>query len=195
MGPRIDPRTLRTRQKVVAVAAQLLVAEGFERITIDAIATESGVARSTIYRNWPSTVDLLVEAFVLLKSVPNLEPTGDLGVDLRYLARALGEGLEHADWSKTLPSLVAAAEFDPELKSAFVAFTQDRRSRMRDLFLGAIERGDIAPVPHLEAVLDRIAGALFYRRLFSDRPMPPEGVETLVQLALNEVGYHARGAE
>ena len=53
-----DPRIERTRRVVLDAALSLLIERGYGELTIEAVAAESGVAKSTIYRHWPSRVEL-----------------------------------------------------------------------------------------------------------------------------------------
>lgn len=195
MGQRTDPRTIRTRQIVVAATVELLLEVGFERITIDSIAERSCVARSTIYRNWPSRADLFIDAFTSMKAALRTVDTGSLRDDLHAQMQLLAQGLREAEWSRLLPSLVSAADQDPELQAAFDAFADARRAGLREIFARGVDRGEILPVEELELVLDRLAGVLFFRRLFGNREISEDLVSRLADAALVEVGYRARSGE
>lgn len=56
-------RAARSRERVLSVAAQLFYAHGVRAIGMDQIVAQSGVAKTTIYRHFP-TKDRLVEAFL-----------------------------------------------------------------------------------------------------------------------------------
>src|SRR6266545_6203541 len=82
-------RSERARQAVLEAADDLLVEHGFAGVTIEGIAARAGVAKQTIYRWWPSKVDILMDAFVD-DMAQHLTPPdhGDLGLDLRtHLSR------------------------------------------------------------------------------------------------------------
>ena len=55
-----DPRVVRTREKVMSAAIDLLAESGYSGFSVDAIVRRSGVAKTTLYRHWPSRADLLV---------------------------------------------------------------------------------------------------------------------------------------
>ena len=59
---RRDPRIERTHRVVLDAAIEVIAEHGFAGTTIDAIASRSGVARSTIYRNWNGRTELMLEA-------------------------------------------------------------------------------------------------------------------------------------
>ena len=107
--PRIDPRIAHTRAVVLDATAALLAEEGFAGLTVEAIAERSGVARSTIYRNWPDRTDLLIAGFDQLCSFSEVPDLGSIEAELRIVATDLCENLQSAAWARALPSLVGAA--------------------------------------------------------------------------------------
>jgi len=58
-----DARYERSRAAVFDAVRSVLVAQGVAGLTADHIAEESGVSRSTIYRNWPNLAALTCEVF------------------------------------------------------------------------------------------------------------------------------------
>jgi AcrR family transcriptional regulator len=57
----IDKRAEASRDKVLRETYRILSEQGFSGACIDAIAKGSGVAKTTIYRHWPSRADLLLD--------------------------------------------------------------------------------------------------------------------------------------
>ena len=53
-------RSERARDEVLQATADLVAEVGLERTTIDEIAARSGVAKTTIYRHWPTKQALLM---------------------------------------------------------------------------------------------------------------------------------------
>src|SRR4051812_49585182 len=56
-------RSEQARAAVLHAADDLLVEHGFAGLTIEKIAAKAGVAKQTIYRWWPSKVDILLDAY------------------------------------------------------------------------------------------------------------------------------------
>ena len=71
-----DPRRARSRGKLLDAAADLLVSGGAAAVTVDAVTRLSGVARTTLYRNFPSTDSLIAAAFRRLLPDPEPPPAG-----------------------------------------------------------------------------------------------------------------------
>ena len=129
------------------------------------------MARSTIYRNWPTTADLLVEAFAVLvdkKAAPDL---GSLRADLEALGRELAAGLSNADWGRALPSLISGAAHDPELARAQRAFSQARRAEIGDVFRRAAARGEIDELADPGEAAEAFAATFFFRALMTGQPL------------------------
>ena len=58
-----DARYERSRVAVHEAVCSVLVSDGLGGLTVDRLAAESGVSRSTIYRNWPDMAALACEVF------------------------------------------------------------------------------------------------------------------------------------
>ena len=187
-GPTIDPRVTRTRAVVLEAASELLADEGFERVTIDAIADRSGVARSTISRRWPDRAELLAEVFQSVCTPEPIADEGSLAADLRARSRDLADGLGSQRWGQMLPSLVGAAAHDPELRAALDRFNDLRRDETLVVLVRAQERGEATIDVDLEAVLERWVGPFFLRHLMTSDPLDSAFVERQVAAACAELG-------
>jgi AcrR family transcriptional regulator len=82
------PRDTTISGRALAATRELLVERGFEATTIQAAAERSGVHASALYRRWPSRIEMIEEATFPGLSPLSVQPTGDLGRDLRHFIRA-----------------------------------------------------------------------------------------------------------
>ncbi|MFB7724771.1 TetR/AcrR family transcriptional regulator [Nocardia sp. NPDC056100] len=73
----IDPRKLRSRARLLDAATTLLKTGGVQAVTIDAVTKLSKVARTTLYRHFDSSAELLAATFERL--VPQVSPPPDTG--------------------------------------------------------------------------------------------------------------------
>lgn len=75
----VDPRRLRSRTRLLDAATKLLNTGGIEAVTIDAVTKASKVARTTLYRHFTSSTQLLAATFErLLPQVTPPTATGSL---------------------------------------------------------------------------------------------------------------------
>nr|WP_206072175.1 TetR/AcrR family transcriptional regulator [Antrihabitans stalactiti] len=78
-GNYVDPRTARSRARLIDAATSLLSSGGVGAVTIDAVTALSRVARTTLYRQFGSSTHLLAAAFEhLLPPVVAPPAGGDL---------------------------------------------------------------------------------------------------------------------
>ena len=91
------PRREGTDEEILSVARKLLAERGYRELTVDAVAERAGVAKTTVYRRWPSKGALVGAAIV--PPPGRLTGTGaDLALDpaqnnsFRAISRAWKEG-------------------------------------------------------------------------------------------------------
>lgn len=187
-GTGVDPRVERTRAVVLEATAELLAEDGFGRITIDGVAERSGVARSTIYRNFPDRPALLAEAFAHLLDFDEAPDTGRLVDDLLVFGRQLAEGLTDGPWGRTLASLLESATHDEDISRALDRFGEDRRRACRVVFDRAVARGEVAADAPIDVAQLRFVSPLFFVHLFKARPLDDDLVRSVAEAAAREVG-------
>ena len=75
----VDPRWVRSRTRLLDAAAELLRAGGIEAVTIDAVTKQSRVARTTLYRHFGCSSDLLAATLErLMPPITQPPSTGSL---------------------------------------------------------------------------------------------------------------------
>lgn len=185
---RLDPRVARSRQAVLTAAAELLAELGFGRVTIEAVATRSGVARTTIYRHWPDLHHLLAEALESVMDPCTELDTGTLRGDLTVVLTGLARTLTTSAAAGVFTSMVDAAERDPDIAELQRNFAQERRKAARTAIERAVARGEIGPDVDVHVEASLIAGPLFYRRMVSREPITDAFVAAIVEISCARLG-------
>jgi len=103
---------------VMATTYALLSEAGLAGVTVDEVARRSGVAKTTIYRHWPSRQALLLGVCGRMGPHFDLPDGGSLPKDLHALAQRVVEQLLAGSYAAILVSLMDAAECDPDLASS-----------------------------------------------------------------------------
>lgn len=112
-GQDIDPRLVRSRVRLLDAATHLLSAGGIDAVTIDAVTKMSRVARTTLYRHFGSSTELLAATFErLLPPVTPPPATGSLRERLIELLSRQAELLEHTPIHLTTLAWVALGPID-----------------------------------------------------------------------------------
>lgn len=101
---RRDPRLERSRAAILDAATELLAEGGVGRVTIDAITARSGVARSTLYRHFPTSTEVLAAAFQRL--LPPLEVPATDGAPRDRLLTLVKQQAAQIDNAPTLAAVI-----------------------------------------------------------------------------------------
>ena len=82
------PRRAGADEEILTTALEMLRAIGFHNLTVDAISERTGIAKTTIYRRWPSKGALVAAAIA-----PLAQPRAgeDIALGTAELLRILGE--------------------------------------------------------------------------------------------------------
>jgi AcrR family transcriptional regulator len=183
-------RSERARQAVLEAVDDLLVERGFAGVTIEGIAARAGVAKQTIYRWWPSKVDILMDAFVD-DMAQHLTPPdqGDLGSELRTHLSRLANFLTRTDPGAVFRALAGQAQHDPEMAARFRADCLSHQRVLDTLPLRrGIERGELPPDMDLDLAVDQLVGPIYYRVLVTGEHVPPAFTDALVHQFLTRLG-------
>ena len=187
-----DQRIRRSKEAVLAATFTLLTETGFGGASIDEVSRRSGVAKTTIYRHWPSRSALLLDACAKLGSKPLVPDTGSLRDDVSALALGLAAQLAGARWAVVLPSIIDAAERDPEIAALHGRLNADLwMAAFRTVIERAQERKELPRDREPSAVIASLVGPLFYRRWFSREALDEPFVRQVVATALGRAGRKA----
>jgi AcrR family transcriptional regulator len=109
-----------SRDGVIRAAILRLLADvGYGALTMDAVASEAGVGKATIYRRWRTKQDLVVDTISDLNRDEAAPPdTGSLEGDLRAMMRQMVTMISGPTGAATL-SLLSTMPHHPALAEAF----------------------------------------------------------------------------
>lgn len=181
-------RSQAATEDVLTAAAQLLEEVGYRAVSIEAIAARSGVAKSTIYRWWPSKGALVMSAHDALVARRVREPdTGVLTDDLMSFTRQLYRVSEHPARVQALRGLMVEAQLDPEFAVLFQSWVAERRALVGRLLQRGLERGEIRADVDLDYAIDLVFGPFWYRLLVGHAPLRPADARRHVALVVKGI--------
>lgn len=73
------PRDGRLDRAILEVTERLLMTEGYDDLTIEAVAEQAGVSRPTVYRRWPDKAHLVLAAVASHAGGRSIEETAHSG--------------------------------------------------------------------------------------------------------------------
>lgn len=165
-GARKDPEADRL---ILETAHRLLREQGYDRLTMDAVAREAGVARTTVYRRYKDKADLVSAAIETLRAPGKRPATGDARRDL--IAHL--EGVRRNYGLSLAGTLLMEEPYNPRLLELFrERMVTPQRRIIAETIRGGIERRQIRPDVDVERVLDLLLGAFFAAVFAAGRPGP-----------------------
>src|SRR5215211_3416663 len=160
-----------TTEALHRAVQELLEEVGYRALTIEGVAARSGVAKTSIYRRWPSKAEMVFDLMLHSSAeLPGMDDRGSLTGDIQALsarivalvAGPLGRGI--------FPGLICDAAGDRALMQRFQAtFVADGRDQIAQVLERSVRRGDLTDggaAADLQAVL--IGATLMYALLHPD---------------------------
>ena len=152
----------------------MLLENGIEGVTFDAIAARSGVAKSTLYRHFGSKealITLAARGCVVEHPTPD---TGNLQDDILFLFGRYEDSERDMRFPQMLPMLIDAATRDPKMQEVVDEVIAQRRRPILTVLKLAQMRGEISADLDLDAAVATIVGPLTFRRIVERREVTPE---------------------
>ena len=186
---KVDGRVQRSRDRVLATSLELLSESGVGGFTVDEVVRRSGVAKTTVYRQWPTREALVLDVASRISAEQAVPDTGSLEGDVTALLTNLANLLGTARWASVVPSLVDVAERDPEFAKIHSRIQRGHASALRAVIERAVSRGELTSAAEPSTLISALVGPLYYRRWFSREPNDEQFVKTIVS---NTLGVRCR---
>lgn len=182
------PRVEGDREQEILDATLTVLAEvGYDRLTMDAVATEAKASKATLYRRWSSKPELVVDAVCSHKEHPPVPDTGTLRGDL--IAAYCGLGGVDPRSMAVLAAVVTAMSRDEEFASVYRRdFIGPKQAAMRQVMERARDRGEIRPDADLDLLAPALPGIVLHRVfLLGDAPTSDLVARVIDQIILPAV--------
>lgn len=120
-----------TRERILAAARQIIVEEGYARLSLERVAEQAGVARATIYYQFGSKAGLLDGLVGEMEFEARIHESRDQDRTFGQLLRRVTRIWE--DNSDVLRSVIAVAAVEPRTGQVIGRHDQGRRQRVAEL--------------------------------------------------------------
>lgn len=170
--------------ELLAITLRLLQQHGYDRLTVEAVATEARSSKATMYRRWPSKAELVLAAFIEGTRSTEVPPrTGSLRGDLISIGVSVcQQSCEHAS---TMRAVLNELTHNPALSKAFQEeFISQRSAVFDEVIADAVTRGELDAEMINTDFNDLLAGYLVFRGLVSGRPPTEDTVHAMVDEVL-----------
>jgi AcrR family transcriptional regulator len=156
-----------------------------QQLSIERIAREAGVSKTTIYRWWPDKAAVIIDTFLenhilrtsMREDLPPLEVLREHVVALA----AVYAGHE----GRLMAQLLAESQYDPATLEEFKAqFWRPRREVVNRVIARAIEEGSIRGDRTPDEIAERIYAPIYFKLLFQEGSFDPETMRAGFDLAL-----------
>ena len=151
------PERRAVEEAIAASTLRLLRTKGPRAVTVEAVAADSGVAKTTIYRRHRDRRDMLSAALSGLTATEPLGTKADAPQRLRWLINhaiaTVDEGIGVGGFASLL------SEDDPEFSTLFRKIVVDQRSKLVDVVDAGKADGTVRSDVDADSLIDAIVGA------------------------------------
>ncbi len=179
------PRDLEAAQAILDKT--LLEKQGYEALSIDAVAAAAGVAKTTIYRHWPSKPELVAAAArPLFQELDEAPLRGSVRAELVQLleyVRSLMSGRS----GRILRILLREAGTHAPVNELVQPAIYRRRRLFAQVLNRAIARGELRSDLDQDIVVDLLLGPLWVRTTVTTAPIPQDLAEQVVDSVLRGI--------
>ncbi len=161
------PRSEESRQSILRSTLKLLKQDGgFADLSIEAVAADANVGKTTVYRWWPTKAALVADAFSASADEELRFPnTGSVQTDMSLQMRRVIR-IFRSQRGKVVAALLAGGQSDPELLEAFrERFLWPKRRQAYQTLQRGIDRGELPVGSDLDLILDSLYGPIYMRFL------------------------------
>lgn len=180
-GKRTHGRSARVMEAVLEAAALELGRVGFGALRIEDVATRSGVNKTTIYRRWPTKLDLIAAVIENEKNPPTDFDTGTLEGDVRASLLELRTRL-YAGRQRGVVQVLLGERGHPEVTELVKKARERHAAVRRRLFERAITRGELSPDLDPSQLVELITAPIVSRILNVGLEVDDAFIELLIKV-------------
>jgi AcrR family transcriptional regulator len=175
----------------------VLAEKGVARMSMELVAAKAGVAKSTLYRRWPSKVELAVHAVAVTFDEIDVADHGSLPADMRAGIEEAARLLRDPSTGGAYAALLAESARDPDGVGRQVR--ESLSTRLHSLVATSVERaiarGEIRPeMVDVDLLADVVVGSVMHRALVTGVP-DEHFIDGLIELLGDVADARLRRAE
>jgi AcrR family transcriptional regulator len=164
------PRDPRCDEAIIDASIDVLVRDGYDRLSVEGVAAAAGVGKATIYRRWANKAELIIDAMAALKPTIDTIDTGSLDGDIELMVAASCSPTSQR-LQQVMVSVCSALPREPELLEAFrTRFTEPRTALIAEMLVRARNRGELGPDVDVAMAASLVPSLMLQRALMTGQP-------------------------
>jgi AcrR family transcriptional regulator len=179
-----QPPLSQRETELLSATLAVLRETGYDNLTIDQVVARARSSKATVYRRWPSKVELVCAALAFSVRNSGVPPdSGSLRGDLLRLAEVIAE--DNKRRGAVVAGILAAGQRSPRLQELLLDQIYElRREQVHGVLGRAVDRGEIVAGVISEDIWDVLPGYITFRSLIRGRPITSEMLRALIDEVL-----------
>ena len=179
-SPKGRPRDPSRDAAIIEAALDLLVRDGYDRLSMEGVAALAGVGKATVYRRWSSKAELVIDAMATVKPSVDSIDSGTLDGDVDLLVAASCSPPSER-LLQVMASICSALPREPELLDAFkTRFTEPRIAIITEMLERARRRDELGPEIDVAMAASLVPSLMLQRALMTGQPAGRAYAEQIV---------------
>ncbi|WP_052770264.1 TetR/AcrR family transcriptional regulator [Paenibacillus sp. IHB B 3415] len=185
----VKHKEARSKQGILEATIEMLAANSYSSLTIEAVASQAGVGKSTIYRWWNNKARLVLDAFLMTaESEFDFDADKPIQDNFRQQLEALARILNSPIGKSTL---TIVTENDEIAKDFYTLFLIIKRNTAKQALQAAIDKGEVKSAVNLDVVLDLLYGPIYFQILIYKKIPDEDYINDLLIHVMNGIAAAA----
>ncbi|WP_052421978.1 MULTISPECIES: TetR/AcrR family transcriptional regulator [unclassified Paenibacillus] len=181
----VKHKEARSKQGILEATIEMLAANNYSSLTIEAVASQAGVGKSTIYRWWNNKARLVLDAFLMTaESEFDFDADKPVQDNFRQQLEALARILNSPIGKSTL---TIVTENDGIAKDFYNLFLITKRNTAKQALQAAIDKGEVKSALNLDVVLDLLYGPIYFQILIYKKIPDEDYINDLLIHVMNGI--------
>lgn len=182
--PRGRPRDVDADERILTATFEALATVGYEALTVDKVAAEAGVAKTTLYRRWATKEELVLRCLQRRATINNPAPTGDWRADIGRAVKSLVELMSTKE-GRAFISVMAAAYNNPDLSMPFSRQYDGPPATIHQALIEGVQSGELRGDLDIDLTMDLFVSAIMFRILALNEDTSIDASDSIVRAVLD----------
>jgi AcrR family transcriptional regulator len=171
-----------TEQAVFSAVLALLADGGLGALTIDALAAQAAISKSTFYEHWGSTNAVLLAVLTQTHPVAVIPDLGRLDAELRAFFVDRQQVYRRRGTRRLLSGVLEAAAADSDMRNKTQEFLSSQIAPVQAVLARAAARGELRTGVSTATMVTTIVSPIYYRAAVEGQPISDDFINELLSI-------------